>query len=318
MFKIVNMKGRLYDPVIARFFSPDPFVANSTFTQDFNRYSYCRNNPLMYTDPTGNKLKWWQGLLIGLGIDVLTGGAISGAAIATAASTAGFAMATATSTAGFAVATATSTAGFVGLTLSPPTLIPLKQTITGLDMTVSWARAVFGKDNEFRMENAFKIEAGIFLHIPGWETQQTLMGNIVSHFRNMTGQIDNVEINKGSVLVNRKTDETWDKWGMTLGSYINSKNIDITDDIYLHEYGHTIQSRILGPLYVSRVAIPSIMSAAYAYNIKGDYSYGNYHDLSWYEVWASRLAGAPNHWKDWRKNNFWYWLGVSLMPIFPN
>ncbi|MCL2290414.1 MAG: FG-GAP-like repeat-containing protein [Bacteroidetes bacterium] len=53
-FKIINMNGRLYDPVIGRFFSPDKYVANSSFTQDFNRYTYARNNPLMYTDPSGD------------------------------------------------------------------------------------------------------------------------------------------------------------------------------------------------------------------------------------------------------------------------
>ena len=52
-FKIINMNGRLYDPVISRFFSPDKYVANSSFTQDFNRYTYCRNNPLSYVDPSG-------------------------------------------------------------------------------------------------------------------------------------------------------------------------------------------------------------------------------------------------------------------------
>ena len=35
---------------------PDKYVANSGFTQDFNRYSYCRNNPLSYTDPSGNNI----------------------------------------------------------------------------------------------------------------------------------------------------------------------------------------------------------------------------------------------------------------------
>ena len=53
-FKIINMNGRLYDPVIGRFFSPDKYVANSSFTQDFNRYSYARNNPLMYTGSLSN------------------------------------------------------------------------------------------------------------------------------------------------------------------------------------------------------------------------------------------------------------------------
>ena len=49
----LNMNARLYDPVIARFFSPDNFVQVPEFTQSFNRYSYCLNNPLKYVDPTG-------------------------------------------------------------------------------------------------------------------------------------------------------------------------------------------------------------------------------------------------------------------------
>ena len=74
---LINMNGRIYDPTLARFLSPDPYVQAPDFTQGFNRYSYCLNNPFKFTDPNGEKLKWWQGLLIGLGIDMLTGGAIS-------------------------------------------------------------------------------------------------------------------------------------------------------------------------------------------------------------------------------------------------
>lgn len=52
-FDIINMNGRLYDPLLGRFFSPDNYVQFPGLTQSFNRYSYCLNNPLKYTDPSG-------------------------------------------------------------------------------------------------------------------------------------------------------------------------------------------------------------------------------------------------------------------------
>lgn len=53
-FELINMGGRMYDPVVARFLSCDNFVQEPTNSQNFNRYSYCLNNPLKYTDPDGN------------------------------------------------------------------------------------------------------------------------------------------------------------------------------------------------------------------------------------------------------------------------
>jgi RHS repeat-associated protein len=52
-FGLINMNGRMYDPVLGRFLSPDPYVQAPDFSQNFNRYSYCLNNPLKYTDPSG-------------------------------------------------------------------------------------------------------------------------------------------------------------------------------------------------------------------------------------------------------------------------
>ena len=52
-FGLINMNARLYDPALGRFLSPDPCVQAPDFSQNFNRYSYCLNNPLKYTDPTG-------------------------------------------------------------------------------------------------------------------------------------------------------------------------------------------------------------------------------------------------------------------------
>jgi len=46
--------ARYYDPTIGRFISPDNIVSNPFNPQSLNRYSYCLNNPLEYTDPTGH------------------------------------------------------------------------------------------------------------------------------------------------------------------------------------------------------------------------------------------------------------------------
>ena len=63
-FGIINMNARLYDPVLGRFFSPDPQVQNPFSTQGFNRYSYCGNNPVMYLDEDG-EFALWLAMLIG-------------------------------------------------------------------------------------------------------------------------------------------------------------------------------------------------------------------------------------------------------------
>jgi RHS repeat-associated protein len=52
-FNLINMNGRLYDPVVGRMLSPDNFVQDPFSTQSYNRYSYVLNNPLKYTDPSG-------------------------------------------------------------------------------------------------------------------------------------------------------------------------------------------------------------------------------------------------------------------------
>ena len=52
-FGLINMNGRLYDPVLGRMLSPDNYIQAPDFSQNFNRYSYVVNNPLRYTDPSG-------------------------------------------------------------------------------------------------------------------------------------------------------------------------------------------------------------------------------------------------------------------------
>ena len=50
---LIHMNGRVYDPELGRFLSPDPNVQAPLNAQNLNRYSYVLNNPLSYTDPSG-------------------------------------------------------------------------------------------------------------------------------------------------------------------------------------------------------------------------------------------------------------------------
>ena len=50
---LINMKGRMYDPVLRRFLTPDPIVSNLASAERWNPYAYALNNPTRYTDPTG-------------------------------------------------------------------------------------------------------------------------------------------------------------------------------------------------------------------------------------------------------------------------
>ena len=54
---LINMNGRLYDPLIGRMLSPDIVIQDEQNSQAYNRYSYCLNNPLRFTDPSGYVVK---------------------------------------------------------------------------------------------------------------------------------------------------------------------------------------------------------------------------------------------------------------------
>jgi RHS repeat-associated protein len=64
-YRLINMQGRLYDPLVCRFLSPDPYIQSPENSQSYNRYAYCLNNPLMYKDPNGELFWFIAGAIIG-------------------------------------------------------------------------------------------------------------------------------------------------------------------------------------------------------------------------------------------------------------
>src|SRR5690606_33334822 len=51
---LLNMHDRFYDPLLGRILSPDKYVQENLNAQNYNRYTYCLNNPLRYTDESGD------------------------------------------------------------------------------------------------------------------------------------------------------------------------------------------------------------------------------------------------------------------------
>ena len=77
-FGLINMNGRLYDPLLGRFLSPDNYVQLPDFSQSLNRYSYCLNNPLKYVDRSG-ELFGIDDVFIAITIGAIVGAYIGGA-----------------------------------------------------------------------------------------------------------------------------------------------------------------------------------------------------------------------------------------------
>lgn len=50
---LIHMNGRLYDPLLRRFLNADENIQDPHNTQNYNKYGYVMNNPLLYNDPSG-------------------------------------------------------------------------------------------------------------------------------------------------------------------------------------------------------------------------------------------------------------------------
>lgn len=73
---LINMNGRIYDPMLHRFLQPDSKVQEPYNTQNYNRYGYCLNNPLKYSDISGEDFGVSFAIAMGVALAVYFGDAI--------------------------------------------------------------------------------------------------------------------------------------------------------------------------------------------------------------------------------------------------
>ena len=265
-FGLINMNGRMYDPILGRMLSPDNYVQDPFDIQNYNRYTYCRNNPLSYTDPSGNLFFW-------------------------------------------------------------TVINAIKDFFVNTFVNV-WTQGVNAwtdSDNWKSTTNAFKIDIGLFNGDIGqilsrltWEAPQTFFGHTYSQIRNIAGAVDRVDYYGGATFCTNENSSN--RNGVTLGSYININTYDkaptdengkfspLVDFLYMHEYGHYIQSQDYGFEYLFNIGVPSFCDLAFG-DGKGKtkihgYNFSN-HSLKWYERDANRRAKryfkkSDNEWDFWR------------------
>ena len=115
-----------------------------------------------------------------------------------------------------------------------------------------------------------------------WGLGQTFLGNFISHGYNWAGEVKGVTYLDGATAIETKGSGN----PFTVGSYITGPKgfkADWKDHLFVHEYGHYIQSQWFGPLYIPIVAVSSVASVA---GLGGDD-----HGSRWFEVQASRMGG---------------------------
>ena len=120
-----------------------------------------------------------------------------------------------------------------------------------------------------------------------WEHPQTVLGNDLSQLRNIFGQVDRVEYLGGATFsINEKSKK---EDGISIGNFINI-NINgkiegdfteyvLTHPLFMHEYGHYIDSQRMGLTYLINVGLPSLSTAN-----------SSDHDEKWYEMNANKNA----------------------------
>ncbi len=146
-----------------------------------------------------------------------------------------------------------------------------------------------------------------------WQNPQTTLGTFVAHVFNGIGYVNNVDIDMGVTVL----DTEFDGGAFTMGHVISGPpgfRADWRDHLFVHEYGHYMQSQRLGSAYIPFVALPSLTDFYVhdEWDLLGGADGQDRHETRAYEASASRLAaryfdrefgsgangyfvGSPNH-----------------------
>ena len=339
-FGLINMNARLYDPILGRFLSPDPYIQALDLPASFNRYSYCLNNPLKYTDESGEFVLTTMLIVGGISATIFGLGNLASHAIRKddlghgkwaefffSGALAGFAVGSLGYAGISGMVSLAKLSGFWGVIgrkmlwssvgMAKINAYATAASIAGGTITHGWqGLANAGKiilGNFYLDENKSfwgQVGEGILRHT--WEYPQQTAGYFWSSIRNCWA--DRVDYMAGATFVTNEY--AGNGPGVSLGNY---SNIDIIDSIgstdfedfathhgiYMHEYGHIIDSKHYGLSYLFAVGIPSVISAKNNKCIPGK-PVGT-HRYKPYEMRANQNASIY----------FWDHYGIDWSPYEP-
>ena len=271
--KLYDFGSRYYDATIGRWGTPDPAQ------QYVNPYLALGNSPVNGVDPDGEFFE-----IFGL-INLFTNrsaGHVDGFWSGVKAYTAGF----------------LSAMFRPGETLAHGTITKSVAEVNGI------ANLVMGKVGRAKMSSKLALAPFHFdnnrsladqVHnafLRDGQGPQNVLGHGWSQIRITLGYADRVDYFGGATFTTNENNNT--QGGVSLGNYINVNIWDniqggfkervLNDPLYMHEYGHTFDSRIFGPGYVFGIGLPSIISAGQSTRENPT------HDSFWTERRANRHA----------------------------
>jgi len=285
---LYDFHARYYNPMLGRWFNQDPAH------QCANPYSYCGNSPMMYVDPTGTTIKWWQ---------VVTGMATLIDPISV---------------------TTTLTVGAGSLTGMAGTVAGVDYATAIANMPMAASAGVFGENDwgarweqmRGRIKNVWKIANGFFqtdadlsygkrawqlFSRQTWEQPFTNNGYLFQNALNFVSHAD-VDYFHGATVM--RSDLFASGQGMTLGGSItisyDDGDIDYDNTTLLHEYGHYMQARGWGGVSMMSMSMFSFGSASFDWRSTGPYM------DSWSEMDANSRSRRyfGNRLEDRQKNKF--------------
>jgi len=126
-----------------------------------------------------------------------------------------------------------------------------------------------------------------------WELPQNALGAANFAISGVLGRVERVARDRGRVMIELRSGAA-----VSLGAFVfwtrhDNPWVPVGEENRDHEFGHSIQSRLLGPLYLPFVGVPSSARAMYAvaYRVVRGKRWAHYYD-GYPESWADRLGGA--------------------------